>query len=92
MFALGSASIRVAVSVSMPRKQRNQPMGSRYGSVCAIFGQPRVELHEASLGVTDRQQIIVDDHVLGRLAPFQARNPLPMSRVRSGTASRYQYV
>ncbi len=43
-----SARISIAVNVSMPRKQRNHPTGSRYGSRLGDLRQPGIQLHAAA--------------------------------------------
>src|ERR671923_379010 len=42
------------------------------------LGQPRIELDEASFGMINRQQIVIDDDALGRLGPFQPVDPVPV--------------
>ena len=68
----------MAVNVSMPRKQRNHPTGSRYGSRLGDLRQARVQLQQARLRVIDRQQIVVDHRALGRVRPRQTVDPRAM--------------
>ena len=76
-----SARISIAVSVSMPRKQRNHPTGSRYGSRSAISASRASNSTNRASMLIDRQQIVVNDGTLGGVCPFEAVDPLP---VRAG--------
>ena len=62
----------------MPRKRRNQPTGSRYGSVVATGRQLRIQLRQSGIELIDRQQVVVQDDPVGRMRPRQTIDPAPV--------------
>ena len=68
----------MAVSVSMPRKQRSHPTGSRYGACSAISARRASNSSEPRLRVIDRQLIVVDHRALRGVRPGQAVDPPTM--------------
>ena len=75
-----SASTNIAVNVSMPRKQRSHPTGSRYGRSARSRSAAR-RVHQPRLELIDRQPIVVDDGAFGRTRPGETVDP-PAVRAR----------
>lgn len=73
-----SARISIAVSGSMPRKQRSHPTGSRYGACSASSARRASTSRWTGFRVIDRQLIVVDHRALGGVCPRQTVDPAAM--------------
>ena len=59
----------------MPRKQRNQPTGSRYGSLVATAASSRVQFAQSGVDLVDGQHVVLHHDPVGRVRPRQLVDP-----------------